>query len=64
MTNPNNEPIKYLCEYCGSTNTKVHTPDCKLARIPWQFKDGRIMPSKNRMALAYLLDAMELYDQK
>ncbi len=35
MTYPSNEPIQYLCEYCGSTNTKVHTPDCKLARIPW-----------------------------
>ena len=64
MSMRNREPIQYLCEYCGSKNPKAHTHDCKLAQVPWQWADGRIMPSKNRRALSDLVDAVDEYRQK
>ena len=64
MTTPNNEPIKYTCEYCGSQNHKAHTKDCKLAKVPWLFRDGHVIPSDNRRALSDLREAVVLYMQK
>ena len=64
MNNADREPIQYTCEYCGSKNTHRHTYDCKLAQVPWLFADGRVMPAKNRKALADLVDAVRLYKQK
>ena len=67
MTDKTHEPNQYRCEYCGSENLKLHTADCQLAHVPWLYRDGRVMPSENRMALAKLREAVndvELYKQK